>query len=81
MTVQNQLLHKMNIDKNPSKISKPVIIIGAGVGGLSVGTLLVDGGYDVSIYEKSEHVGGRTASMKFRDHILDNGFHIMQNKK
>tara|TARA_Y100000590_G_scaffold125633_1_gene143665 strand:+ start:5058 stop:6416 length:1359 start_codon:yes stop_codon:yes gene_type:complete len=67
----------MNTDKELSEISKPIIIIGAGVGGLSIGTLLVNDNYNISIFEKSEHVGGRTTSMKFRNHILDNGFHIM----
>ena len=37
--------------------SKPVIIIGAGVGGLSTATLLVNDGYSVSVYEKSDRVG------------------------
>jgi len=59
------------------KKEKSIIIIGAGVGGLSIGTLLVNAGYKVSIYEKTERVGGRTASIKFKDHVLDNGFHIM----
>ena len=56
---------------------KPVVIVGAGVGGLSIATLLVNDGHNVSVYEKSDRVGGRTASMKFKNHILDNGFHIM----
>ncbi len=56
---------------------KPILIIGAGVGGLSIGTLLVNAGHKVSIYEKAERLGGRTASIKFKNHILDNGFHIM----
>ena len=59
------------------KKEKSIIIIGAGVGGLSIGTLLVNAGHKVSIYEKTERLGGRTASIKFKDHILDNGFHIM----
>ena len=72
----------MNSDHKTKEISKksstkPVVIIGAGVGGLSTATLLVNDGYPVSIYEKSDRVGGRTASMEFRNHILDNGFHIM----
>ena len=56
---------------------KPILIIGAGVGGLSIGTLLVNAGHKISIYEKAERLGGRTASIKFKNHILDNGFHIM----
>ena len=60
-----------------SSNEKSILIIGAGVGGLSIGTLLVNAGHKVSIYEKAERLGGRTASIKFKNHILDNGFHIM----
>ena len=63
------------ISKNSSP--KPAVIIGAGVGGLSIATLLANDGHSDSVYEKSDRVGGRTASMEFRNHILDNGFHIM----
>ena len=52
-------------------------IIGAGVGGLTTGALLTSKGYDVLIIEKSTKLGGRTASMTYKNHILDNGFHIM----
>ena len=58
-------------------LKKPIAIIGAGVGGLSIATLLVNDGHRVTIFEKSDRVGGRTASMTFKNHILDNGFHIM----
>ena len=57
--------------------NKPVVIIGAGVGGLSTGVLLVNNDIKVEIFEKSKKVGGRTSSVTFRNHILDNGFHIM----
>ena len=72
-------MNSNNQNKEISKNSptKPVVIIGAGVGGLSIATLLVNDGHSVSVYEKSDKVGGRTASMEFKNHILDNGFHIM----
>ena len=72
-------MNSNNQTKEISKksLKKPVVIIGAGVGGLSTATLLVNDGFPVSIYEKSDRVGGRTTSMMFRNHILDNGFHIM----
>jgi len=54
-----------------------IIIIGAGVGGLTAGALLANHGYHPKILEKCAQIGGRTTSMKFRNHILDNGFHIM----
>ena len=60
-----------------SSIHNPIVIIGAGVGGLSIGTLLVKDGFKIRVFEKSGKLGGRTASMEFRNHILDNGFHIM----
>ena len=57
--------------------SASVVIIGAGIGGLSSAVLLVNKNIKVEIFEKSKSVGGRTSSMTFRNHILDNGFHIM----
>jgi len=54
-----------------------IIIIGAGVGGLTTSALLVSRGYRPKIIESHAQIGGRTASLKFRNHILDNGFHIM----
>ena len=60
-----------------SSTYNPILIIGAGVGGLSIGTLLVKDGFKIRVFEKSDKLGGRTASMEFRNHILDNGFHIM----
>ena len=58
-------------------MSAPTIIIGAGVGGLTTGAMLANKGHDVMILEKSSKLGGRTAAMEYKNHILDNGFHIM----
>ena len=58
-------------------MDNPVYVIGAGVGGLTMASLLVKNGYSVEVFEKMSKVGGRTASTIFRNHILDNGFHIM----
>jgi protoporphyrinogen oxidase len=54
-----------------------VTIIGAGISGLATAALLAKEKIPVQIFEKSNSVGGRTTSMIFRNHILDNGFHIM----
>jgi protoporphyrinogen oxidase len=54
-----------------------VIIIGAGVSGLSLGALLSKEGISCAIYEKFGKLGGRIASVTYKGHILDNGFHIM----
>ena len=58
-------------------MDNPVYVIGAGVGGLTTASLLVKNGHSVEVFEKMGKVGGRTASSIFRNHILDNGFHIM----
>ncbi|MGH1568145.1 MAG: phytoene desaturase family protein [Nitrosopumilus sp.] len=58
-------------------MSSPIVVIGAGVGGLTTAALLSNSGYQVQILEKSSKLGGRTASVEFRNHILDNGFHVM----
>jgi len=57
----------------PSKI----LIIGAGVSGLSTAALLAHENIDCTIYEKSSQVGGRTSTSIHNGHLLDNGFHIM----
>lgn len=54
-----------------------VIIIGAGVSGLSTASLLTNEKIPVRIFESATKVGGRTMSMQYKNHILDNGFHIM----
>ncbi len=54
-----------------------VLIVGAGVSGLATASLLAKSGISVQIFEKAGKVGGRTASARYKGHILDNGFHIM----
>ena len=58
-------------------MNQNVTIIGAGVGGLTMGALLAKEGIRTTTYEKYGKVGGRTASITYKNHILDNGFHIM----
>ena len=58
-------------------MAEQIFVIGAGVGGLTTASLLAKNGHSVQIFEKMNKVGGRTASTIFREHILDNGFHIM----
>ena len=58
-------------------VKKKVLVIGAGISGLSTAALLTNENISVQVFEKSSKVGGRTTSMRFRNHILDNGFHIM----
>ena len=43
--------------------SKNICIIGAGIGGLTAGALLVKNGYKVTIFEKESILGGRASSI------------------
>ena len=58
-------------------IPSKVLIIGAGVSGLSTAALLANENISSIIYEKSSSVGGRTSTTIHNGHILDNGFDIM----
>jgi len=41
-------------------MNKKIIIIGAGIGGLSLGARLLSQGFNVEIYEKNHSIGGKT---------------------
>ena len=49
-------------------MSKRVLVIGAGPGGLAAAMLLARSGLRVTVLERSSHVGGRTST------IRSNGF-------
>ena len=44
--------------------NKRIMIIGAGIGGLTAGALLIKQGYDITIFEKENRLGGRALSFK-----------------
>ncbi len=52
---------------------KEIIIIGAGPGGLAAGMLLAHQGYNTTIYEKQEYIGGRNSSFKLGEYTFDLG--------
>ncbi len=47
---------------------KKVCIIGAGIGGLTAGALLIQKGFSVDIFEKEHTVGGRAVSIDMSSH-------------
>ena len=62
------------IQKNNNVIRKGKIgIIGAGPGGLTSAMLLAHKGFDVTVLEKSEEVGGRSAPITLGDFKFDTG--------
>ncbi|MFM8654186.1 MAG: NAD(P)-binding protein, partial [Verrucomicrobiota bacterium] len=48
-------------------------IIGAGISGLVCGRALKIAGHQVTVLEKSRSLGGRCATRKFGDHVVDHG--------
>jgi len=50
---------------------KNVCIIGAGIGGLTAGALLLKRGYSVDIFEKEPMVGGRAISLEMSSQTLE----------
>ncbi len=50
-----------------------VVIIGAGPGGLTAGMILARRGFDVTIVEKRDRIGGRNAELRLGDFSFDTG--------
>jgi predicted NAD/FAD-dependent oxidoreductase len=48
-------------------------VIGAGISGLVCGRALRKAGHEVTVLEKSRNLGGRCATRKFGDHVVDHG--------
>ena len=58
-------------------MSRPtVIVIGAGLGGLSTGIYAQRNGYESQIVEHARHPGGVAAEWKRRGYIIDGGIHF-----
>jgi phytoene dehydrogenase-like protein len=52
---------------------KNVIVIGAGLGGLSAAISLKQSGYDVEIFEKNDKIGGKLNVLKAQGYTFDLG--------
>lgn len=61
-------------------MSKKVVIIGAGPGGLTAGMILAHRGLHVTIVEKRDRVGGRNAELKLGDFSFDTGPTFLHQK-
>ena len=61
-------------------MKKKVIIVGAGPGGLSSAMILAHRGFDVTVIEKSDRVGGRTSELKVGDYLFDTGPTFLHQK-
>ncbi|PDV98501.1 phytoene desaturase family protein [Candidatus Chloroploca asiatica] len=59
-------------------MSQKILIVGAGPGGLSTAMRLAAAGYEVSIYEAADRVGGRMRGLSVGDYHFDTGPTILQ---
>ena len=57
--------------------SKKIIVIGAGLGGLSAAISLKQSGYDVEIFEKNDKIGGKLNVLKQQGFTFDLGPSIL----
>lgn len=64
----------------PRMREKRVLIVGAGPGGLTAGMILARRGFDVTILEKQDRVGGRNAELKVGDFSFDTGPTFLHQK-
>lgn len=62
---------------NPVPESCDVVVVGAGLAGLSAARYLVHAGIDVRVLEASDGVGGRVRSDTVDGFVLDRGFQVL----
>ena len=55
---------------------KSVVVVGAGIGGMGVGALLQARGYQVTVVEKNNFVGGKASSYERDGFVVDSAFHV-----
>ena len=58
-----------------------IIIIGAGLGGLSTGIYAQMNGFETIIFEKNPVPGGLAACWKRKDYLIDGGIHFLSGYK
>src|SRR5918997_2273249 len=61
----------------PPPARAEVVVVGAGLAGLSVATRLAAAGCDVHVLEASGHVGGRLATDRVDGFVVDRGFQVL----
>ena len=57
-------------------MKEDVIVVGAGIGGLTCAALLAHGGHKVSLFEKNSYVGGACSSYKKNGYTFDRAVHL-----
>ncbi len=64
-------------EQSVSDSSQPVVVVGAGLAGLSAARTLIDAGIDVRVLESSTTVGGRVQTDEINGYRFDRGFQLI----
>ena len=64
-------------ERSVSDSSLPIVVVGAGLAGLSAAQTLIDAGMDVRILESSTTVGGRVQTDEINGYRFDRGFQLI----
>lgn len=56
-----------------------VVVVGAGLAGLSAATRLAAAGCDVQVFEAAPHAGGRLATRRIDGFVVDRGFQVLNS--
>ena len=57
---------------------KKIAIVGAGIAGLECAKILINNGFNVTVFDKESEVGGRMRTSEIDGFLLDHGFHVLQ---
>ena len=60
-------------------VSESVIVVGAGIAGLTAAYHLSKSGFDVTVLEASKHVGGRMATDAINGYVIDSGAQFLSS--
>lgn len=71
--------NSMPVDNAELNSDKQVIIVGGGWSGLACSITLIKAGYQITLLESAQNIGGRARTIKNKNStlVLDNGQHIM----
>ena len=57
---------------------KKIAIVGAGIAGLECAKILINNGFNVTVFDRESEVGGRMRTSEIDGFLLDHGFHVLQ---
>ncbi len=63
----------------PSERARSIVVIGAGIAGLTAAYELSKGGFDVTVFEASDRVGGRMSTDRCDGFVIDRGAQFLSD--